>query len=381
MTKDYYQILGVQKNASKEEIKKAFRTLAHKYHPDKNGGDATKFKEASEAYAVLSDDKRRAEYDTYGKTFNGTGAGPAGNGFNPNDFGFDFSGFNGQGFEDVDIGDIFSQFFGGRGRAGQSHARGADISVDIDLSFSEAIFGVTRNIVLNKTSVCDVCNGKGAEPGSKLDTCKTCNGKGKIHETRSSFLGTFNTVRTCETCRGTGTVPNQKCKNCRGVGVIKKQQEIGVIVPPGINDGEIIRIPGGGEAVPGGTQAGASGDLYIRVHLKPHPTLHRENQNIITTLSIKLSVALTGGEYVVETLDGPLTLKIPAGIEFGEILRVRGKGVPISAPAHERNQGDSASPSAHSRRGDFLVKINIELPRKLSKNATKLVEELKKEGI
>ncbi len=380
MTKDYYQILGVQKNASKEEIKKAFRALAHKYHPDKNGGDATKFKEASEAYAVLSDDKRRAEYDTYGKTFNGSGAGP-GAGFNPNDFGFDFSGFNGQGFEDVDIGDIFSQFFGGRGRGGQSHARGADISVDIDLSFSEAVFGVTRNIVLNKTSVCDVCNGKGAEPGSKLDTCKTCNGKGKIHETRSSFLGTFNTVRTCETCRGTGTVPNQKCKHCRGVGVIKKQQEIGVIVPPGINDGEIIRIPGGGEAVPGGTTAGASGDLYIRVHLKPHPTLHRENHNIITTLSIKLSVALTGGEYVVETLDGPLTLKIPAGIEFGEILRVRGKGVPISAPAHERNQGDSTSPSAHSRRGDFLVKINIELPRKLSKNATKLVEELKKEGI
>lgn len=382
MTKNYYEILGIQKSASKEEIKKAFRSLAHKYHPDKNGGDASKFKEVSEAYAVLSDDKKRAEYDTYGRTFTGAGAGPTGGaGFNPNDFGFDFSGFQGQGFEDVDLGDIFSQFFGGRGRSANHRTRGADISVDIDLSFAEAIFGVTRNIILNRTSTCTSCGGNGAEPGTKLDTCKICNGKGKIHEARSSFLGTFSTVRTCDTCHGTGKVPSQKCKQCHGLGVNRKQQEVGIIVPPGINDGEIIRITGGGEAVPGGTTGGAPGDLYIRVHLKPHPTLRREGNNIVTTLSVKLSTALSGGEYTLETLDGPLTLKIPAGVEFGEILRVRGKGVPIGGAASERNRGDSTSPSAHGRRGDFLVKINIQLPKKLSKNAAKLVEELKKEGI
>jgi molecular chaperone DnaJ len=402
MAKNYYEILGVQKSASKDEIKKAFRTLAHKHHPDKSGGDAAKFKEASEAYAVLSDDKKRAEYDTYGRTFAGAGAGAAGangaggfaGGFDPRDFGFDFSGFGGgaggqggaQGFEDIDLGDIFSQFFGGRGRGGANQAgarrtRGADISVDLDLSFSESIFGVTRKILLNKTSVCDVCQGNGAEPGSKLETCTTCNGKGKIHETRSSFLGAFNTVRICETCHGTGKIPSQKCKQCRGLGVVKKQEEISVAVPPGINDGEIIRMTGGGEAVPGGPAAGTAGDLYIRIHVKPHTFLRRENHNLVTDLSIKLSTALAGGEYTLETLDGPLTIKIPAGIEFGEIMRVKGKGVPLSDATNAANRGDATSPSAHGKRGDLLVKIAIQLPRKLSRTATKLVEELKKEGI
>jgi molecular chaperone DnaJ len=364
MSKNYYEILGVEKGASKDDIKKAFRKLAHQHHPDKKTGDPQKFKEASEAYTVLSDDKKRAEYDTYGRVFSDSGGGGGASGFNPNDFGFDFSGFGGQGaqgFQDFDLGDIFGTFFGGGSRSRERTKRGADISVDVEISFQEAVFGADRKIILNKTSICDACAGNGAEPGTELKTCSTCNGKGKIHETKSSFLGTFTTVRACTTCNGSGKVPTQKCKKCHGLGVLKKQEEIEIKIPAGIDDGEMIRLSGAGEAIAGGV----SGDLYIKVHVKKHPIFRKEEFNLVTDLNIKLSTALLGGEYVLETLDGPITLKIPMGIEIGEILRIKGKGVPIE----------------RSKRGDLLVKIHIELPKKLSKSASKLVEELKKEGI
>jgi molecular chaperone DnaJ len=356
MAKDYYSTLGITRDATKEDIKKAFRKLAHEYHPDKKGGNAEKFKEVSEAYSVLSDDKKRAEYNAYGRTFSDMGG--AGAGFNPNDFGFDFSGFSAEGFQDFDIGDIFGTFFGGN-RGGQRQKRGADISVDVELDFREAVFGADRKIILNKTSTCDICNGSGGEPGTELKTCPICNGKGKIHDTKSSFLGTFTSVRTCTTCNGLGKVPTEKCKKCHGLGVLKKQEEIAIKIPAGINNGEIIRLSGAGEAVAGGI----SGDLYIRVHVKSHPTFKKDGFNLTTDLNIKLSTALLGGEYVLETLDGPITLKIPSGVEFGEVLRLKGKGVPIEK----------------SKRGDLLVKI--QLPKKLSRDATKLVDELKKEGI
>jgi molecular chaperone DnaJ len=353
MAQDYYKILGIDKSASKDEVKKAFSKMAHKYHPDKAGGDAAKFKEASEAYSVLSDDKKRADYDTYGKTASG---GPQGG---PGGFGgFDFSGFQNGGME-FDLGDIFGDFFGSRRQ--QQTKRGRDISVDIELSFSDSIFGVERKINLNKVSTCDHCAGTGGEPNTEMRTCPTCNGEGVIQENRRSFLGSFTSERTCDTCQGTGKVPKEKCKVCKGAGVYKKQSEITVKIPPGINPGEMVRLTGGGEAVSGGV----SGDLYIKIHVKAHPHFKKEGQNLVTDLKVKLSDALLGAQYNLETLDGVITLSIPAGVTFGEILRVKGRGVP-----NERGH-----------RGDILVKIIIELPRKLSKDGKKLVEELKKEGI
>lgn len=358
MSKDYYKILGVDKNASKEDIKKAFRKLAHQHHPDKTGGDETKFKEANEAYSVLSDDAKRQQYDTFGS------AGPGGagfGGFGGQGFGgFDFSGFqqNGQGFE-FDLGDIFGEFFGG-GRSERTR-RGRDISVDIEISFREAIFGIDRKIHVTKTSKCSTCGGNGAKSGSGMKTCDTCNGKGKVQETKRSFMGNFSTVRACTDCHGTGQVPKEKCSDCKGEDVVNRQQEIVVKIPAGIENGEMIRLTGAGEAIPGGI----SGDLYIKVHVEDHPVFVKEGQNILMDLDIKLSKALLGGEENIDTLDGDVTLKIPEGIAYGEVLRIKGKGVP----------------NEKGKRGDLLVRINIDIPKRLSRNAEKLIEELKKEGL
>jgi len=363
MSKDYYNILGVSKSAGQEEIKKAFRKLAHQYHPDKGSGNADKFKEASEAYSVLSDDKKRAEYDTYGQTFAG-GAGPSqGQGFG----GFDFSGFGGQGggfdfsqngFE-FDLGDIFGDFFGGGAR--ERVKRGRDISIDVELPFSEAIFGTERKILLTKTSRCEDCTGSGAKRGTEMHTCHKCNGKGKVHETKRSFLGNFSTVRVCDECQGKGKVPKEKCPTCHGVGVLKQQEEVSVAIPAGIDDGEMIRLSGGGEAVASGT----AGDLYIKVHVKRHPMFKKEGANLVTDLSLKLSTALLGEEYTFQTLDGEIKVKIPEGVSHGEILRVKGRGVPYEK----------------GKRGDLLIHLAVKLPNKLSKEARKHIEELRKEGI
>jgi len=354
--KDYYEILGIRKESSDEEIKKAFRKLAHKYHPDKKGGDEKKFKEVSEAYAVLSDKKKRAEYDSYGKTF----AGDYGNGFG----GFDYSnfaqGFGNADFEGVefDFGDIFSDIFnGGRGTRTK---RGRDISIDIELSFRDAVFGVERRVLITKTGTCEICGGSGAKRGTAMENCSACNGRGQIRETRKSFLGSFTSVRECPACHGKGQVPKEKCAECRGEGVKKKEEEIKFIIPAGINDGEMIRMPGRGEAVIGGT----TGDLYIKIHVKPDAEFKRDGFNITKNLSIKLTDALLGAEYTVPTLDGDITLKVPMGISHGEVLRVKNKGVP-------NGKG----------RGDLLVKIRIDFPQKLSRSAKALIEDLRKEGL
>ena len=355
MSKNYYDILGLSKTASKEDIKKAFRKLAHKYHPDKKGGDAGKFKEVNEAYSVLSDDKKRAEYDSYGRVFSGAG-GNAG----PDMGGFDFSGFTGgqAGFEDFNIGDIFGDIFGGgSGRV----ARGRDISIDIELTFAESVFGAERKVLITKTSRCEVCHGSGGKAGTEMTTCTTCNGKGRVHETRRSFFGSISTTRTCEVCRGSGKIPKEKCAPCHGAGVVRRQEEIAISVPAGIDDGEMIRLSGMGEAVAGGVP----GDLYVKIHVKRHPFLRKEGANLTTDLNVKLTDALLGADYTVHTLDGDITLKIPENISFGEILRVRGKGVPYG-----RNQ-----------RGDLLVRVDIEFPKKLSKEARDLVEKLRNEGL
>lgn len=355
--KDYYTILGVSKSASKDEIKKAFRKLAQKHHPDK-GGDESVFKEASEAYSVLSDDKKRAEYDAYGRVFGGGAQGGGAGGFE----GFDFSQFTngrgGAGFE-FDMGDIFSEFFGGSGRSGGR--RGRDISIDLEIDFKDSIYGTDRTVLLSKYSECNVCDGTGAKKGTEVIECATCGGNGKIHETKQSFLGSISTTRVCEKCRGTGKTHKEDCGECAGEGVRKQEEEIKIMVPTGINDGEMIRLSGKGEATPGGVP----GDLYVKVHVKSHSTIRREGNDLVTDLTVKLTDALLGGSYTVETIDDPITVKIPAGIASGEILRVRNKGVMID----------------DSRRGDLLIRVHITLPSKLSKKAKKAVEELREEGI
>ena len=355
MAKDYYDILGIQKSASKDEVKKAFRKLAAQYHPDKKTGDEAKFKEISEAYAVLGDEKKRAEYDAYGQAYAGGGGGSQGGfgGFNWADF---QQAGGGQGFE-FDFGDIFGDFFGG-GR--QQQNRGRDISIDIELTFEEAIFGVKRSVLLTKQSLCSYCDGTGAKKGTEQTTCETCNGQGRIRETRQTFMGQVQTVRECGVCHGTGKVPKERCGHCAGTGVTRAQEEIDITVPAGIENGEMIRMSGRGEAIQGGTP----GDLYIKVHVKPHKSIRREGSTLHTDLHVKLTDALLGNTYKVQTLDGGVEIKIPAGVKHGELLRIKGKGVP---------QGNG--------RGDFMVKVVIDLPQKLSRKAKKLVEELKEEGI
>ncbi len=360
MAKNYYDILGISKSASKDEIKKAFRKLAHKYHPDKGTGNESKFKEANEAYSILSDDKKRAEYDTYGRVFSeGGNTGGNGQGFE----GFDFSGFQGfggNGGVEFDLGDIFGEFFGGGGGSRRTK-RGRDISIDIELDFKESIFGVQRKILLNKTSSCKTCGGTGAKSGSETITCSVCAGKGTIRENRRSFLGSFSAMKTCDECKGKGKVPKEKCHTCKGEGISYGQEEITVKIPEGIENGEMIKLSQMGEAIVGGVP----GDLYIKIHVRKHPHIKKEGNNLIMDLDVKLSDALLGEEYLVETLDGKLRVTIPEGVNFGELLRIRGKGVPIG----------------ESKRGDLLLKINIKMPKKLSRDAKKTIEELKKEGV
>ncbi len=354
MSKNYYEILGVGQQASKEEIKKAFHKLAHKYHPDKKGGDEAKFKEVSEAYQVLSDEGKRRQYDAYGSASAGGG--------NPGGFGFDFSNFTGQNGADFefDLGDIFGDFFGSARRGGAK--RGRDISVDIQVSFAESIFGTERKVLINKIGLCETCSGSGAAVGATQKTCTTCAGKGKIHETRRSFLGTFSVARECEVCRGSGKVPEKPCANCSGRGVLKKTEEIKIVVPAGIENGEMIRLANKGEAV---AQGGVAGDLYVRVHVEKHKFLRRDGQNLTMDLPVKLTDALLGSEYSIETLDGAVKVRIPAGVAYGEIIRVPGRGVPAQS----------------GRRGDLLIRAVIQIPTKLSKKARATVEELKGEGI
>jgi len=363
MSKNYYETLGVEKNASKEEIKKAFHKQALKYHPDKNNGDDKRFKAVNEAYQVLSDEQKRARYDQFGSADGPMGGGNYGGqqgGFG----GFDFSGGfqNGQGFDMGDIGDIFGDFFGGgMGRSQSKKHRGRDIQTEINLTFSESIFGTNKKVSITKQATCDICKGTGAKVGTKMNTCKTCNGQGQIREVRRSILGSFSTTKTCEDCLGSGKIPSEKCSNCRGAGVYRKQKEINLNIPAGINDTEMLKMTGEGEDVKGGL----SGDLYIKVNVKPHPQYKRDGLNLTMDLPIKLTDAILGTTYKLKTLEEhEIEVKIPEGINHHELLRVRGKGVPSSRG-----------------RGDIILRIVIKMPSKLSRKEKEIIEELKKEGL
>lgn len=368
MAKDYYETLGVNKSASKDEIKKAFYKLAHKYHPDKKGGNEIKFKEVNEAYQILSDDSKRSKYDQYGPQFENVRSGYSGAGAQGGFEGFDFSNFSGDfqnGGAEFDFGnlnDIFSDFFtGGMGGGRREVRRGRDISTEVQISFSDSIFGTNRKILITKTSSCLICNGSGAKAGSPMATCKHCNGQGKIHETKRSFLGTISSTKVCEGCYGSGEVPKEICDKCKGKGVLRREEEISIVIPAGIRDGEMIRMSGMGEAVSRGT----AGDLYIKINVTPHAVFKRDGHDLIMNLNLKLSDALLGVEYPIQTLDGEIKVTIPEGVAVNEILRVRGKGVPMGK----------------NKRGDLLVKLNIKLPGKISRRSRELIEELQKEGI
>ena len=352
MSKDYYQILGVQKGASKEEIKKAFHKLAHKYHPDKSGGDENKFKEVNEAYQILSDDQKRAQYDQFGTA-------GFGGGFNTQDFnGFDFSQFQQQGDFGFDLGDMFGDFFGGRR---SRERRGSDLQTTITINFKDAVFGVDREIRITKPSTCNTCKGSGAKQGTSLEKCSQCNGVGTVRNIQRTILGSIATTQLCGKCAGSGKIPKEPCEKCRGSGVVNETRTIKINVPAGIQNGETLRLGGMGEAI----QSGKPGDLYVRVTVTPHATIVRQNNDLATTLQIKLTDALLGAQYAIETLDGQKMVTVPAGTKVGDTVTLKGLGVPVSA----------------NKRGNFIVKLNIKLPEKLSKNAREIIERLKDEGI
>ena len=362
MNQDYYNILGVDKGASKEEIKKAFYKLAHKYHPDKKGGNEAKFKQVNEAYQVLSDDGKRSKYDQFGTSFSAEG-GPASGWEGFSGQGFDFNGFqNGAEFDFGNLNDIFSDFFGGGMGGGRTQQRrGRDISTEIQIAFADAVFGINRKILITKTSNCLACSGSGAKAGSKMETCKHCNGQGKIREQKRTIFGNIASTKICEVCLGTGEVPHELCDKCKGKGVLRREEEVSIVIPAGIRDGEMVRMTGYGEAISKGT----AGDLYIKINITPHPVFRREGSDLVMNLNLKLSDALLGTKYPIQTLDGEIEVTIPEGVSINEILRVRGKGVPFFK----------------NKRGDLLIKLNIKLPSKLSRKERELIEELKKEGI
>lgn len=358
MSKDYYSILGISKNASESEIKKAYRDMSKKWHPDKHKGEKQaedKFKEINEAYEVLGNAKRKQQYDQFGSTGNAAGGGFGGG----NAGGFDFSGFQ-QG-DMGDLGDMFSSFFGGQGGGGrQRHSnRGRDIQVRITIDFIDVVKGAKKVIAIEKYVMCKGCAGSGAEDNGKLVTCKNCQGTGQVTHTAQSFFGTIQQAVVCNNCHGSGQVPEKPCTECKGEGRKREKVEITIDIPAGIHDGQTLRMQGQGDA---GKHGDASGELYVQIHVKNDPKFIRDNDDIRTSITVSVLDAILGTDIKVQTVHGDVTLKIPAGTQPNQILRLKGKGLPVLSS---------------SRTGDHFVTVKIEIPRKLSKAEKKLYEELK----
>jgi molecular chaperone DnaJ len=345
--RDYYEILGVDRNASDSDIKKAYRRLAQKYHPDRNPDDAEsleKFREAKEAAEVLSDSQKRAAYDQFGHAGVDGGAGGGGGGAGA-------GGFGGADFSDI-FGDVFGDIFGG-GRRRSS--RGADLRYQLDISLEEAVQGTETEITIPTVVDCQTCNGSGAKPGSKPKTCSTCRGMGQVRMQQ----GFFSIQQTCPTCEGKGQEIDDPCTACRGTGQQKKQRSLTVTVPSGVDTGDRIRLSGEGEAGPGGA---ASGDLYVEVRVKPHPIFERDEANLVCEAPVDIATAALGGEIDVPTLDGRVKLKIPAGSQSERVFRVRGKGV---------------KPVRGGAPGDVLCRIRVETPVNLTSRQKELLQELR----
>jgi molecular chaperone DnaJ len=344
--RDYYEVLGVSRDASNEDIKKAFRKLAFQYHPDRNSdsGAAEKFKEINEAYEVLSDVDKRSAYDRYGH--NGA----------DNLFGRGFEGFDMGGF-----GDIFEAFFGGTGRTGrQESRRGEDLRYNITVNFEEAALGTEKEIDITRTEVCSTCRGTRSKPGVQPVRCPSCNGTGQIRRVQRSLFGQFVNTAICDECRGEGMIVKEPCQDCRGIGYQKQKRRISVKIPAGIDDGNGIRLSSEGNA---GLRGGPAGNLYVIVTVKKHEYFTREGDNIIADLPINFAQAALGAEVEVPTLYGPTKLKVPSGSQTGRMFRLKDKGVP-----HLHGNG----------KGDQMVVIRVTTPESLTKEQRKLFEELSK---
>jgi len=370
MAKDYYKILGVSRDASEEEIKRAYRKLAQKYHPDK-GGDEKKFKEINEAYEVLSDKQKRAQYDQFGSAFEQTGSGAGFGGFDFSSFADAFRGRGGGfkfefgrgagGFEDI-FSDIFGEEYEERRRE-----KGDDVSLDVDITLEEAARGAEREINLYVSSVCSRCKGSGAEPPAGVKTCPVCGGRGQVRKERRTILGFFAEMGVCPNCQGQGSVPEKNCRKCGGDGRTKENRTIKLKIPAGISDGQTIRLAEQGEVgIRPALGKSAAGDLYVTVHIIPHSLFERKGDDIYHKLTINFSQAALGDKIEVKTLEGKVKLKIPAGIQSGEIIRLRGKGVP-----HLQGRG----------KGDMFVVVQIAVPKRLTAKQKRILEELREEGL
>lgn len=369
MAKNYYETLGVSKSATADDIKKAYRKLAHKYHPDKGQGNDTKFKEVNEAYQVLSDSSKRSQYDTYGETFDqarangnpgagyGQGFGGQGGGFGNGDFGF--GGF-GQGGADFDFGEIFSDIFGGQQSRTERRTRGVDLEMPITLTFEEAASGVEKSITLEKKDKCPTCTGSGAEPGTKVITCPVCHGQGQIRTTRRTIFGNMQSAATCDRCDGEGKIPEKPCKKCDGKGVLRQTKTLQVKIPAGIDNGQRIRVNGEGEV---GYRASNPGDLYLSIKVLPSKEFGRSGSSLLKEMPISFAQAALGAKIKTSTLTGDIEVKIPAGTQSGHVMRVAGKGIPVV------NSG---------KKGDLLLTIRVVTPNKLTKKETEILKELAK---
>ena len=359
--RDYYEILGVGKNASDDEIKKAFRKLAIKHHPDKEGGDEVKFKEAGEAYEVLKDKQKRQRYDQFGHAgVGGASGGGGGNpyeGFNGQDINFDFGGGGA-------FGDIFNQFFGGSQQT-YGPKKGRDVETRVTLDFEEAVFGKDIKLKLNLDDECTHCKGTTVEPGHDMKTCETCKGAGQQVRVMNTMFGPIQQAVPCATCKGKGKVPEIVCTLCHGSGVERREQDITVKIPAGIDDGATIRLREHGEAIGGG----AKGDLYVHVRVKAHKKFTREGDLVLSEEHISMVDAALGCEIDVDTVDGMVTMRVPAGTQSGTDFKLSNHGVP-----HMRGGG----------RGAHIVSIVVETPTKLTKKQKEILEEFastKKRGI
>lgn len=349
--RDYYEVLGVEKSADDAAIKKAYRVLAKKYHPDMNPGDVEaekKFKEASEAYAVLSDPEKRRQYDQFGHAAFDGGAGGAG--------GFDFSGTD---FSDI-FGDIFGDFFGGGRRSSRSNGpmKGASLRTSIRITFEEAVFGCEKEIELTVKETCKTCNGSGARPGTNPETCTKCGGKGQVVFTQQSFFGTVRNVQTCPDCSGTGKIIRDKCADCRGTGYVPMKKRYSIKVPAGIDNGQVEILPGLGEP---GVNGGPRGDVRVEVVVGRHPIFQRQDYNIYSTVPVSFAVAALGGEILIDTVDGKVIYDVKPGTQTDTKVRLKGKGVPS-----RRNK---------EVRGDHYVTLVVQVPDKLSHEAKELLRQ------
>lgn len=353
MAQDYYHILGVSKGASPDEIKRAYRKLAHEYHPDKAGGSEVKFKEINEAYQILSDAGKRAQYDQFGSTFATNGGAAAGQGFGGSPFG-DFSSFRTDFGNFDDLSDIFSTFFGGQRTGGRRARRRTVPEIMLDLTLEEAAFGGEKAITLEHDAVCERCKGTGGEPGAKKVRCVTCQGRGEVRRTQATPFGSFSSVNECPTCHGEGSRPEKICSTCQGRGEVRARKTITVNIPPGIDNGQTIKVSG----------RDGRDELYVTIRVRPHPKFRRDESDLHTEEAVSLADAVLGSILAIPTLKGNVKLKIPPGTQPETTFRIRGEGVPILH--HE------------GVRGDLLVKVHVAIPERLTPEQRSLFAKLGK---